>query len=92
MPFVFITAELFKSMLIARSEIKKFEEEVCTWLQTEGVKLDSIDIESYRSMNGYIVCWKSSSVEYVLINKEVWDEYRKDRNKFIRNVDLMLLR
>lgn len=79
-------------MLIARSEIKKFEEEVCTWLQTEGVMLDNIIIESHRSMNGYIVCWKSSSVEYVLINKEVWDEYREDRNKFIRNVDVMLLR
>ena len=79
-------------MLIARSEIEKFEEEVCTWLRTEGVMLEGINIESHRSMNGYIVCWKSSSVEYVLINKEVWDEYREDRNKFIRKVDLMLLR
>ncbi|MBK8383084.1 MAG: hypothetical protein IPL16_14615 [Ignavibacteria bacterium] len=38
----FITAELFTSMLIAQSEIKKFEEEVCTWLQTERVILDDI--------------------------------------------------
>lgn len=79
-------------MLIARSEIKKFEKEVCTWLQTQGVMVDDINIESHRSMNGYIVCWKSSSVEYVLFNKEVWDEYREDRNKFIRKIDVMLLR
>lgn len=79
-------------MLIARSEIKKFEEEVCTWLQTEGVMLDDINIESHRSMNGYIVCWKSSSVEYVLINKEIWEEYKDDRNDFSKRIDVMLLR
>lgn len=79
-------------MLITRSEIKKFEEEVCTWLQAEGVILDNVNIKCYRSMNGYIVCWKSSNVKYVLINKEVWDEYKEDRYNFDRNVDLMLLR
>lgn len=79
-------------MSVTRSEIKKFEEEVCTWLQTEGVVLDDINIESHRSMNGYIVCWKNSSIEYVLINKEVWDEYRDDINDFSRKIDVMLLR
>ncbi len=78
-------------MLIARSEIKKFEEEVCIWLQTEGVRLDDINIESHCSMNGYIVCWKDSSTEYVLINKEVWEEYKDDRNDFSRKIDVMLL-
>jgi hypothetical protein len=62
------------------------------WLQTEGVMLDDINIESHRTMNGYIVCWKNTSIEYVLINKEVWDEYRDDRNEFIRKIDVMLLR
>jgi len=79
-------------MLIAVSEIKKFEKEVCMWLHTEGVILDDINIESHRTMNGYIVCWKNTSIEYVLINKEVWDEYRDDRNEFIRKIDVMLLR
>ena len=79
-------------MSVTRSEIKKFEKEVCMWLHTEGVILDDINIESHRTMNGYIVCWKNTSIEYVLINKEVWDEYRDDRNEFIRKIDVMLLR
>lgn len=78
-------------MLITRSEIKKFEEEVCTWLQTEGVMLDDINIESHRSMNGYIICWKNSSVEYVLINREEWNKYMSCEYKNIRKVDVMLL-
>jgi hypothetical protein len=79
-------------MSVTRNEIKKFEEEVCMWLETEGVVLDDINFESHSSMNGYIVCWKSSSVEYVLINKEEWNEYRSDRNDFSRKIDVRLLR
>lgn len=79
-------------MLIARSEIKKFEREVCTWLQTQGIMTDDINIESHRSMNGYIVCWKSSSVEYVLINREEWNKYMSNEYNNIRKLDVMLLR
>lgn len=78
-------------MLIPRSEIKKFEKEVSDWLHSQGIVLDDINIESHSSMNGYIVCWKSSNLDYVLINKEEWDEYIYDRNDFDRKVDLMLL-
>lgn len=86
----FITAELIKSMLITQREINKFEKEVCEWLQTQGIILDEINIESHRSMNGYIVCWRSSSMEHVLISKELWDEDISDRNDFSRKIDMML--
>lgn len=79
-------------MLITLNEIKKFEEEVCVWLETEGVILYDINIESHRSMNGYIVCWRNSSVEYVLINREEWSRYMSDGYINIRKGDLWILK
>lgn len=79
-------------MFIPRSEFKKFEKSVSKWLQKEGVRFKSINIEGNRSKSEHVFYWKDSSCEYILINKDDWNKFVHEYYKKIKMKYLRLLR